>query len=59
MWRRSVGLRAVTIVSGGPIGLTNLAAILAAAAVLTVTAYWRFNRRDLQANALAQFKSFA
>jgi hypothetical protein len=54
MWRSSVGLRAVTIVSGGPIGLTNLAAILT-----TVTAYWRFNRRDLQANALAQFKSFA
>ena len=38
---------ALPIVAGDPIGLTNVAVLLTAAAVLTVTAYWRFNRRDL------------
>jgi hypothetical protein len=34
-------------VAGDPIGLTNVAVLLTAAAILTVIAYWRFNRRDL------------
>jgi ABC-2 type transport system permease protein len=38
---------ALPIVAGEPVRLTNLAVLLTAAAVLTVTAYWRFNRRDL------------
>ena len=38
---------ALPIVAGDPTGLTNVAVLLAAAAVLTVIAYWRFNRRDL------------
>ena len=38
---------ALPIVAGDPTGLTNLGVLLTAAAVLTVTAYWRFNRRDL------------
>ena len=38
---------ALPIVAGDPVGLTNVAVLLTAAAVLTATAYWRFNRRDL------------
>ena len=36
-----------TVGVGDPIDLTNVGVVLAAAAVLTVVAYWRFNRRDL------------
>jgi hypothetical protein len=38
---------ALPIVAGDPIGVTNVAVLLTAAAVLTATAYWRFDRRDL------------
>ena len=38
---------ALPIVAGDAVGLTNVAVLLTAAAVLTATAYWRFNRRDL------------
>jgi hypothetical protein len=38
---------ALPIVAQDPIGLTNVAVLLTTAAVLTVIAYWRFNRRDL------------
>lgn len=38
---------ALPIVAGEPVGVTNVAVLLSAAAVLTVIGYWRFNRRDL------------
>ena len=38
---------ALPIVAGDPIGSTNVAVLLGAGAVLTATAYWRFNQRDL------------
>jgi hypothetical protein len=38
---------ALPIVAGDPTGLTNVAVLLTSAAVLTVTAYWRFQRRDV------------
>jgi hypothetical protein len=38
---------ALPIVAGDPVGVRNVAVLLTAAAVLTVTAYWRFDRRDL------------
>jgi hypothetical protein len=38
---------ALPIVLGDPVGVTNLAVLLTAAAMLTAIAYWRFSRRDL------------
>jgi hypothetical protein len=35
------------IVAGDAVGASNVVVLLSAASVLTVTAYWRFNRRDL------------